>query len=209
MTNEPKGDATVTYEDPHAALAAVEWFNNKDFHGATIGVLMAESKNKDDMVNHVVEQAPLITDDVNDLEEGPRDADGAAGRGRGRGDAAGKPWQQDGDWLCTNTRSVMRLLVSCSFLLFYYFFFCLNQTLVVQTISYTCCGNSCGNVNFAFRGVCNRCGTARPAGASGGGAAGGGRGRGRGNNDSGGPARAAAGAAGGGLFGPNDWPCPM
>lgn len=121
MTNEPKGDATVTYEDPHAALAAVEWFNNKDFHGATIGVLMAESKNKDDTVNHAVEQA-LISDDVNDLEEGPRDANDAGGRGRGRGDAAGKPWQQDGDWLCTNTRSVMRLLVSCSFLLFYYFF---------------------------------------------------------------------------------------
>ncbi|CAM8946085.1 unnamed protein product [Rhodiola kirilowii] len=38
VTNEPKGDATVTYEDPHAALAAVEWFNNKEFHGNTIGV---------------------------------------------------------------------------------------------------------------------------------------------------------------------------
>ncbi|MCI22547.1 transcription initiation factor TFIID subunit 15-like, partial [Trifolium medium] len=47
-TNEPKGDATVTYEDPHAAVAAVEWFNNKDFHGNTIGVFIAESKNKDD-----------------------------------------------------------------------------------------------------------------------------------------------------------------
>lgn len=109
VTNEPKGDATVTYEDPHAALAAVEWFNNKDFHGATIGVLMAESKNKDDTVNHGVDQA--LISDVNDLEEGPRDANGAGGRGRGRGDAGGKPWQQDGDWLCTNTRSVMRLLL--------------------------------------------------------------------------------------------------
>lgn len=68
--------------------------------------------------------------------------------------------------------------------------------------------DSCGNVNFAFRGVCNRCGTARPAGASGGGAAGGGRGRGRGSSDAGGPGRA-VGAAGGGLFGPNDWSCPM
>ncbi|KAL3646320.1 hypothetical protein CASFOL_011500 [Castilleja foliolosa] len=70
----------------------------------------------------------------------------------------------------------------------------------------------CGNVNFAFRGVCNRCGTACPAGA-GGGAGGGGRGRGRGGLDSGGPTRAVAGAgagaAGGGLFGPNDWSCPM
>ncbi|KAL1545641.1 TATA-binding protein-associated factor 2N, variant 2 [Salvia divinorum] len=168
VTNEPKGDATVTYEDPHAALAAVEWFNNKDFHGATIGVFMAESKNKDDTMNHVGD--PTIVSDVNDLEEGSMDPNDGSGRGRGRGDAVGKSWQQDGDWLCTNT--------------------------------------SCGNVNFAFRGVCNRCGTARPAGASGGGAAGGGRGRGRGNSDAGGPGRA-VGAAGGGLFGPNDWSCPM
>ncbi|XP_011094224.1 transcription initiation factor TFIID subunit 15 [Sesamum indicum] len=167
VTNEPKGDATVTYEDPHAALAAVEWFNNNDFHGSKIGVFMAETKSKDEAGNNVVS-------DLNGLEEGASDVDGGGGRGRGRGDAGGKPWQQEGDWLCTNT--------------------------------------SCGNVNFAFRGVCNRCGTARPAGASGGGGAGGGRGRGRGGggHDLGGPTRAVgAGATGGGLFGPNDWPCPM
>lgn len=120
MTNEPKGDATVTYEDPHAALAAVEWFNNKDFHGATIGVFMAESKNKDDTVNHVDEQT--IISDVNDLEEGTLDPNDGSGRGRGRGDAGGKSWQQDGDWLCTNTRSVMQLLVSCLYFLFCYLF---------------------------------------------------------------------------------------
>ncbi|KAL7137217.1 hypothetical protein ABFS83_10G078000 [Erythranthe nasuta] len=172
VTNEPKGDATVTYEDPHAALAAVEWFNNNDFHGATIGVFLAESKNKDDSGSHAVDQ--VITSELNGVEEGAVDADvdvdDGAGRGRGRGDGAGKAWQQDGDWTCLNT--------------------------------------SCGNVNFAFRGVCNRCGTARPAGAAGGGAAGGGRGRGRGGPDSGG-ARAVGAPAGGGLFGPNDWSCPM
>ncbi|KAG8374031.1 hypothetical protein BUALT_Bualt11G0088700 [Buddleja alternifolia] len=170
VTNEPKGDAMVTYEDPHAALAAVEWFNNKDFHGATIGVFMAESKSKDDMGNHAADQ--VIGSDLNGLEEEveAEDVIDGIGRGRGRGDAMGKAWQQDGDWLCTNA--------------------------------------SCGNVNFAFRGVCNRCGTARPAGASSGGAAGGGRGRGRGGPDSGGPTRA-VGGTGGGLFGPNDWSCPM
>ncbi|GKD73176.1 transcription initiation factor TFIID subunit 15, partial [Tanacetum coccineum] len=36
VTNEPKGDATVTYQDPYAAQAAVEWFNNKEFHGTII-----------------------------------------------------------------------------------------------------------------------------------------------------------------------------
>jgi hypothetical protein len=69
---------------------------------------------------------------------------------------------------------------------------------------------SCGNVNFAFRGVCNRCGAARPAGAGGTAAGGGGRGRGRGSSDARGSSHAGA-AVGGppGLFGPNDWPCPM
>ncbi|KAK4478802.1 hypothetical protein RD792_014301 [Penstemon davidsonii] len=165
MTNEPKGDATVTYEDPHAALAAVEWFNNKDFHGATIGVFMAESKSKDDIGNHVADQ--VIVNELVGLEEGTMDVNDGGDRGGGRGDAPAKAWQQEGDWSCTNT--------------------------------------SCGNVNFAFRGVCNRCGTARPAGASGG-TMGGGRGRGRG--DLGGSSRA-VGATTGGLFGPNDWSCPM
>lgn len=68
---------------------------------------------------------------------------------------------------------------------------------------------SCSNVNFAFRGVCNRCGSARPSGAAGSGAGSIGRGRGRGtsNQDSGGNSRQVGGPTG--LFGPNDWPCPM
>ncbi|KAG5066408.1 hypothetical protein JHK86_010139 [Glycine max] len=98
-TNEPKGDATITYEDPHAAVAAVEWFNN--------------------------------------------------------------------NWLCLKK-------------------------------------SNCSNVNFAFRGACNRCGIVRPTGASG--ILGvGGRGKGRAAQESGGISR----PAGGGIFGPNDWPCPM
>jgi RNA recognition motif-containing protein len=96
-TDEPKGDATVTYEDPHAALAAVEWFNNKDFHGNTIGVFMAESKNKNagDAVEFV------------EFDGGAEETNGGAGRGRGQADSSAKPWQQDGDWMCPNTRSVM------------------------------------------------------------------------------------------------------
>lgn len=96
-TDEPKGDATVTYEDPHAALAAVEWFNNKDFHGSIIGVFMAEAKNKN-------------AGDLNEFagfDEGATETNGGAGRGRGQTDSSAKPWQQDGDWMCPNTRSVM------------------------------------------------------------------------------------------------------
>ncbi|XP_052168888.1 transcription initiation factor TFIID subunit 15-like isoform X1 [Oryza glaberrima] len=164
VTNEPKGDATVTYEDPHAASAAVEWFNNKDFHGSTIQVHIAESKNKDTYDNSASLNNSAGLGGQDELDNG-------AGRGRGHGDGPGKAWQQDGDWLCPNT--------------------------------------SCGNVNFAFRGVCNRCGAARPAGVSGSSAGGGGRGRGRGNDDAKGGSRAAAVGGPPGLFGPNDWSCPM
>lgn len=98
-------------------------------------------------------------------------------------------------------------LVSSSFLHFHLVFAFLNVISFSKWLLITCSPSSCGNVNFAFRGVCNRCGSARPTGASGGGAGGGGRGRGRGvdSGGRGGP----VGAPTGGLFGPNDWPCPM
>lgn len=102
-TDEPKGDATVTYEDPHAALAAVEWFNNKDFHGSTIGVFMAESKNSKSGGDHPSESFGFDGGAAN------KEIDGGAGRGRGQGDSSAKPWQQDGDWMCPNTRSVISL----------------------------------------------------------------------------------------------------
>ncbi|XP_068640067.1 transcription initiation factor TFIID subunit 15-like isoform X1 [Aristolochia californica] len=169
-TNEPKGDATVTYEDPYAASAAVEWFNNKDFHGSIIGVFIAESKSKES-ADPSYNSDEIHAGDFGGVDGDVKDlSDGGEGRGRGRGDASGKAWQQDGDWSCPNT--------------------------------------SCSNVNFAFRGVCNRCGTARPTGASGGGGGSAGRGKGRGGGDSGGHGRPPAGGPTG-LFGPNDWSCPM
>lgn len=99
----------MTYEDPHAALAAVEWFNNKDFHGVVIGVFMAESKNKDEQSFNSVNNAgdPNLDSEFGGLEDTAQDINGGAGRGRGRGDASGKAWQQEGDWMCPNTRSVM------------------------------------------------------------------------------------------------------
>lgn len=75
------------------------WFNNKDFHGNTIGVFIAESKNSG--------AEPSVVGDYVAPEENPEDMNGGDGRGRGRGDALGKTWQQEGDWMCPNTRSVM------------------------------------------------------------------------------------------------------
>lgn len=82
----------------------MEWFHNKIFHGNFIGVHLAESKSKDSSyTNHVADIG--IASEIDGLE----DVGGQNGEGKvnGRGDASGKSWQQDGDWLCPNTRSVM------------------------------------------------------------------------------------------------------
>ncbi|KAF9285482.1 hypothetical protein BGZ68_003834, partial [Mortierella alpina] len=43
-SGSPKGDATITYEDPYTTDAAITWFNGKDFHGRIIKVEMSEQK---------------------------------------------------------------------------------------------------------------------------------------------------------------------
>lgn len=50
---------------------------------------------------------PSVVDDSLGFEENAGGVNGGSGRGRGRGDTPGKAWQQEGDWLCPNTRSVM------------------------------------------------------------------------------------------------------
>ncbi|OWK11386.1 hypothetical protein Celaphus_00006861 [Cervus elaphus hippelaphus] len=43
-TGKPKGDATVSYEDPPTAKTAVEWFDGKDFQGSKLKVSLARKK---------------------------------------------------------------------------------------------------------------------------------------------------------------------
>ncbi|KAI8081504.1 uncharacterized protein BX664DRAFT_340555 [Halteromyces radiatus] len=43
-TGKPKGDATLTYDDPPSADAAIEWFSGKEFMGKVIQVTKAERK---------------------------------------------------------------------------------------------------------------------------------------------------------------------
>ncbi|KAJ6726744.1 hypothetical protein OIU79_004805 [Salix purpurea] len=95
------------------------------------------------------------------LRENAKDLNEGGGRGRGQGDASGKAWQQDGDWFSSHMQ------IAPYALLFKQLFQC----------------------NFAFRGVCNRCASARPSGPFGSGAGAVGHGRGRVANDSGVPGR--------------------
>lgn len=43
-TGKPKGDATVSYEDPPTAKAAVDWSDGKDFQGSELKVSLARKK---------------------------------------------------------------------------------------------------------------------------------------------------------------------
>lgn len=44
-TGMSKGEATVTYDDANAAASAINWFDNKDFNGASIRVSLAQRQN--------------------------------------------------------------------------------------------------------------------------------------------------------------------
>jgi RNA-binding protein FUS len=42
VSGVPKGEATITFDDPETAKAAINWFDGKDFNGRTIKVELAQ-----------------------------------------------------------------------------------------------------------------------------------------------------------------------
>uniref|UniRef100_A0A8C6U2J3 TAF15 RNA polymerase II, TATA box binding protein (TBP)-associated factor n=1 Tax=Neogobius melanostomus TaxID=47308 RepID=A0A8C6U2J3_9GOBI len=154
VTGRAKGEATVSFDDPPSAKAAIDWFDGKEFNGNQLKVSFATRR-------------------AEFTQRGGAAGGGGGGGGRGgfRGRGGGPNFDiKGGDWPCPNS--------------------------------------SCGNMNFARRQECNKCGAPKPDDGSGGG--GGGRGsfgdrgfRGRGGGfrgDRGGYERGGGGGYGGGGY---------
>ncbi|EPY88434.1 hypothetical protein CB1_000173009 [Camelus ferus] len=84
-TGKPKGEATVSFDDPPSAKAAIDWFDGKEFHGNIIKVSFATRRPE--------------------FMRGGGSGGGRRGRGgyRGRGGFQGRGGDpKSGDWVCPN-----------------------------------------------------------------------------------------------------------
>ncbi|XP_075913873.1 RNA-binding protein FUS-like [Petromyzon marinus] len=95
-TGRPKGEATVSFEDPPTAKAAIEWFDGKEFNGKKLKVVFARRRTDMGMRGGMGGRGMPMG------RGGPgwggRDLGGGFG---GRGGGPNTP-HREGDWQCPN-----------------------------------------------------------------------------------------------------------
>uniref|UniRef100_A0A8C3S8P1 TATA-box binding protein associated factor 15 n=1 Tax=Chelydra serpentina TaxID=8475 RepID=A0A8C3S8P1_CHESE len=88
-TGKPKGEATVSFDDPPSAKAAIDWFDGKEFHGNVIKVSFATRRPEF-----------LRGGGASGGGSGRRGSRGGFGRSGGFQSRSGDP--KNGDWICPN-----------------------------------------------------------------------------------------------------------
>ncbi|TNN29896.1 TATA-binding protein-associated factor 2N [Liparis tanakae] len=141
-TGQPKGECTVSFDDPPSAKAAIDWFDGKEFKGKPIKVSFATRR-------------------AEFTQRGGASGGGARGGGGGRGGGCSS---------CCSGASHLKLLASDR----------LSAafrgrggggggpSFDIKGGDWPCPNSSCGNMNFARRQECNKCGTPKPGDAGGG-----------------------------------------
>ncbi|XP_030392193.1 TATA-binding protein-associated factor 2N isoform X3 [Gopherus evgoodei] len=87
-TGKPKGEATVSFDDPPSAKAAIDWFDGKEFHGSVIKVSFATRR-------------PEFLRGGGGGGGRRGGSRGGFGRGGGFQGRSGDP--KNGDWICPNS----------------------------------------------------------------------------------------------------------
>ncbi|XP_070204750.1 RNA-binding protein cabeza-like isoform X7 [Littorina saxatilis] len=104
-TGVPKGEATITFDDPETAKAAINWFDGKDFNGRLIKVELAQ-RPASNFTRGRGRGGPRGGDrggrGGGGFGGGGRGGDRGGGRGGGMGGSGSGGPSRDGDWTCGN-----------------------------------------------------------------------------------------------------------
>ncbi|XP_009944429.1 PREDICTED: RNA-binding protein EWS-like, partial [Leptosomus discolor] len=147
-TGKPKGDATVSYDDPSTAKTAVEWFDGKDFQGSKLKVTLARKKGP---MNSL--RGGMPPREQRGMPPPLRGGPGGPGRPSGPSGPMGRMGGRGGDRGGFSSRGPRGSRGNPS-----------GGSVQHRAGDWQCPNPGCGNQNFAWRTECNQCKAPKPEG---------------------------------------------